>query len=243
MIFLKARHLAFLAFCLTVIFITGCEFDNPYVPGSAGSSKLTGRVVTDPTMDLTGVEISLRGPDSFAAVTEADGSFQFLDIPPGDYSLNVQKKPYLQDSFPVSVRKSTDENIGELSIKLKGAIAGIIPDDKVAIIHGEVEVVVYIDGVPFVPQPDSTGDLTIDLSSTESTISIQAATKITVYIDNVPFSATVQDEGDFIVEFVPPGIYNDVRVKHNSKENAIPLISGPIVVKGGQTRFLASTGN
>jgi len=49
----------------------------------------------------------------------------------------------------------------------------------------------------------------------------------------------VQDDGNFIVEFVPPGIYNDIRVKVNSGENAIPVVSGgPVVIKSGQTRFL-----
>jgi hypothetical protein len=227
---------------LAIVCITGCGFDDPYVPDSAGSSTLTGRVVTNPAIDLTGVEIVLRGNDSFAAVTNADGSFRFRDISPGNYFLHVQKRPYLQDSFPVIVRKATDEDIGDVNVSLKGAIAGVIPNDKVTVIHGEVEVVVYIDGVPIVPQRDSAGDLTIDLSSTESSISVYAATKITVYIDNVPYSAAVQDEGTFIAEFVPPGIYNDIKVKLNSKESALPIASGgPVVVKSGQTRFLTSS--
>jgi len=239
MVTLTYKPFVLFASCLMIICIAGCEFDNPYVPDSAGSSTLTGHIITDPVMDLAGVEVLLRGQDSFAAVTDADGRFRFQDIPPGDYSLHVQKRPYLQDSFPVSVHKSTDEDMGDINVKLKGAIAGAIPDDKVAIIHGEVEVVVYIDGVPLVPQQDSEGTFTIDLSSTESNITIEAATKITVYIDNVPYSATVQDEGNFIVEFIPPGIYNDIRVKLNSEENALPIVSGgPVVVKSGQTRFL-----
>jgi hypothetical protein len=242
MILLKQRHLTFLASCLITVYITGCEFDNPYVPDSASSSTLTGRIVTDPAIDLTGAEVLLRGQDSFAAVTHTDGRFLFQDILPGDYSLQVQKKPYLQHTFPVSVRKSMDENIGDVNIQLKGAIAGTIPNDKIAIIHGEVEVVVYIDGVPLVPQEDNAGKFTIDLSSTESVISIHAETKITVYVDNAPYSATVQDEGAFIAEFIPPGIYNDIRVKLNSEENALPIVSGgPVVVKSGQTRFLAPT--
>ena len=222
-----------------IICVTGCEFDNPYVPDSAGSSTLTGRIVTDPVTDLTGAEVFLRGRDSFAAVTDADGRFRFQDIPPGDYSLEIQKKPYLQESFPVNVHKSVDEHIGDVDINLKGAITGTIPDDKIAIIHGEVEVVVYIDGVPLVPQRANEGDLIINLSSTESSIAIHAETKVTVYIDNVAYSATVQDEGSFIVEFVPPGIYNDIRIKLDSGEDSLPIVSGgPVVVKSGQTRLL-----
>ena len=241
MIFLKNRYLTLLAPCLAIVYIVGCEFDNPYVPDSAGSSTLAGRIVTDPVVDLTRVEVLLRGQDSFAAVTDADGRFRFRDIPPGDYSLQIQKKPYLQDSFPVSVRKSMDEDIGNINVELKGAIAGAIPNDKVAIIHGEVEVVVYVDGIPLVPHRDSEGAFAIDLSSTESSISIEAATKITVYIDDVPYSATVVDEGNFIAEFIPPGIYNDIRVKLNSKEDALPIVSdGLVEVKSGQTHFVPS---
>jgi hypothetical protein len=222
------------------ILATGCDFENPYVPESAGSSTLAGRIVADPMINLTGTEVILRGQDSFATVTGANGEFAFRDIPPGDYSLQAQKKPYLQDTISVNIPKSEDR-VEDVDIKLKGAIAGTIPDDKIAIIHGEVEVVVYIDGIPLVPRQDSAGDFTIHMSSTESSISIQAATKITVYIDNVPYLATVQDEGTFIAEFVPPGIYSDIRVKLNSKESALPIVSGgPVVVKSGQTRFLTS---
>ena len=242
MIFLKCGYLMLLVSCFMVVCMMGCEFDDPYVPDSAGSSTLTGRIVTDPVMDVTGVEVLLRGQDSFATVTDADGRFHFPDILPGDYSLQMQKEPYLQDSMPVSVPKSMNKDIGDVNVKLKGAIAGTIPDDKVAIIHGEVEVVVYIDGIPLVPQRDSQGNLAINLSSTESTINIEAATKITVYIDSVPYPATIQDERKFIVEFVPPGIYNDIRIKLNSQETALPIVSGgPVVVKNGQTRLLPPT--
>lgn len=239
MIFLKYGRFALAASCLMVICITGCEFDNPYVPDSAGSSTLTGRIITDPVTNLTGAEVLLHGQNSFAAVTDADGFFHFRDIPPGNYTLQLQKRPYLQDTFPVNIRKSTEEDIGNVNVKLKGALAGTIPDDKVTIIHGEVEVVVYINGIPLVPQKGGAGDLTVGLSSTESSINIQAVIKITIYIDNVPYSATVVDEGSFIAEFVPPGIYNDIRVKLNSKENALSIVSGgPVVIKSGQTRLI-----
>jgi hypothetical protein len=240
MIFLKQRHFAFIILCLAIFFIAGCEFDDPYVPEYASSSTLTRRIVTDPLIELDGIEVLLRGQSSFAAVTDADGTFHFRDIPPDDYSLHVQKKPYLRDSFSVSVEKSTDEDMGKIKVELKGAIVGTIPNNKVSIIQGEVEVIVYIDGIPLVMQQDDIDDFTIDLSSTESNISIEASTKITIYIDGVTYPGTVQDEGSFIVEFVPPGIYSDIRVKLNSKEeNTFPIVSGrPVVIKNGQTRFL-----
>ncbi len=239
MMFFKNRYLTLTIAYFAIACISGCEFDNPYVPESAGSSALTGRIVTEPTMDLTGAEVFLRGQNSFGSVTGADGFFHFQDISPGNYSLQIQKKPYLQYSQPMIVRKSTDEDLGDVKIKLKGAIAGTIPDDKIAIVHGEVEVIVYIDGIPFVPQQDSEGDLTIDLSSPESAISIQAEPRITVYVDNVPYSATVQNGGNFIVEFIDPGIYNDIRVRLNSQETSFPLVSGgTVVVKSAQTRLI-----
>ena len=221
-----------------ILFITGCEFSDPYVPEYASSSTLTGRIVTDPVIELDGIEVLLRGQSSFVAITNSDGFFLFEDIPPGDYFLHMQKKPYLQNIFPVSVQKSTDEDMGEINVELKGAVAGIIPNNKIAIVHGEVEIVICVDGVPIMLQ-DSADNLVIDLSSTESKITIETATKITIYIDDVSYSATVQDKGNFIVEFVPPGIYSDIRIKLNSGDDALPVVSGgPVVVKNGQTRFL-----
>lgn len=239
MIFLKRRNLAILIPCFIIICIIGCEFDDPYVPDSAGSSTLNGQIVTDPAMDLTGTEILLRGQGSFAIVTGADATFRFKDIPPGDYSIHVEKRPYLRDDFSVHIQKSTEEDIGDVHFNLKGAIVGTIPDNIISIISGEVEITIYIDGVPLELEPGDEDDFTIDLSSTESTISIKAVIRITVYIDNVSYPAVVQDDGNFIVEFVPPGIYNDIRVKVNSGEKAIPVVSGgPVVIKSGQTRFL-----
>jgi len=239
MIFLKYRYLILTVLCFAIAYISGCGFDDPYVPESAGSSDLTGRIVTEPSIDLTGAEVFLRGQNSFGSATGPDGFFHFQDITPGDYLLQIQKKPYLQYNQPVVVRKSTDEDLGDIKIELKGAIAGAIPDDKIAIVHGEVEIIVYIDGIPFVPRQDSEGDLTIELSSPESAISVQAEPKITVYIDNIAYSATVRNGGDFIIEFIDPGIYNDIRIRLNSQETSFPLVSGgPVVVKSGQTRFI-----
>ena len=241
MILLKHRHFILLAPCLMLIPMMGCEFDDPYIPDSTGSSTLTGHIVTDPAIDLNRAEVFLRGRDSFATVTDANGRFRFQDVPPGDYRLQVQKKPYLLDSFSVDIPKSEDEDMGDANVKLKGAIAGTLPTDKVAIVHGEVELAIYIDGVPLAVQQESTANLTIDLSSPESDIIIRATTKITVYIDSVPYPATVQDDGNFVVEFVPPGTYSNIQVKLNSEENAFPIVSGGlVVVKGGQTRFVTS---
>lgn len=240
MIFFKYFHIAILCFILSfAIFITGCDFDDPYVPDEAGSSSLTGRITTEPEMDLTGTEVLLRGQDSFAGVIDASGIFSFQDIPPGDYILYMQKNPYLQEAYPVKVRKSIHEDMGIINTKLKGAISGTIPNDKVSIVHGEVDVSVYVDGVPLVIQ-EGDNDIAIELSSDESNIIISATTKITVYIDKVSYPATVRDDGTFIVEFVPPGIYNDIQIKLNSIEHSFPIVSdGPVVVKSGQTRYLS----
>lgn len=226
--------------CLTAIFIiTGCEFDNPYVPDFAGSSTLTGRIVVEPVINLSGMDVFLRGQDSFADITNSNGIFHFNDIPPGNYSLEVQKRPYLRESFSIDINKSENRNIGDLNTELNGAIAGTIPGDKMAIIYGEIELVVYVDDIPLILQTDSESDLTIDMSSTESNINIRLATRITVYIDGTTYSALVQDDGQFLVEFIPPGIYSDIRVKLSSRDDSLPIVSGsPVVVKSGQTRVL-----
>jgi len=243
MISTKSRYyILFVPYIAIVFILWGCEFEDPYVPDTAGSSSLTGRIVTNPSIDLNGSEVILRGDESFATIADPNSFFQFYNIPPGDYSLQVQKRPYLQDSIPISIKKSTDGSIGDIVFELKGAIVGTIPDDDIAIVHGEVEVIVYINGIPLVPEADNEGDFTINLSSTDSTINIRAATKITVYIDNIPYSAVIQNDGNFIVEFIPPGIYNDIKVKIDSDQDTIPIFSdGPIVVKSGQIRVIQPT--
>ena len=238
MILSKPVYPVLFALCLILTYVIGCEFDEPYVPDYAGSSTLAGRIITDPVMDLTATEVFLRGQDSFASVSGADGVFHFQHVPPGDYLLQVQKKPYLQDSFPVTIRKSTDERAGDLEFALTGAIAGTIPEDKLALIDAEVVLIMYIDGVPTTLQQDGEEDIVIDLSS-ESEINIRATIRITVYVDDTPYSATVFDGGQFLVEFVPTGIYSDIQVKANSEEATLPIaLDGPVVVKSGQTRVL-----
>lgn len=226
--------------CLVLVYMTGCGFDNPYVPDEVGSSSLTGRIITEPAMSMQNADVLLEGEYSFAAVADFNGVFVFEDIPPGNYNLHLQKSPYLQEVLPVTLQKSMNEDLGDIKFKLNGAISGVIPENKISIVHGEVDVTVYVDGVPLLS--NQSDDITIQLSSEKSTISVSAVTKITVYIDSVPYSAIVQEKGIFIVEFVPPGIYNDVRIKLNSTmEKTFPIVSGePVVVNSGQTRFLAT---
>lgn len=233
------KYLYALTFFFLVLYIMGCGFDDPYVPDSVGSSTLKGRIITEPVTDITGTEIHLRGPYSFAVITDSSGNFSFKDIPPGNYIVHLQKSPYLLDSFPVNVKKADKEIVGDIKIKLRGAIAGVIPSDKISILQGEVEIVVYVNGVPNIPQRNQNGDFFIDLSSPDNVITIRTITKTTVYIDGTGYTAKVMDDGNFIVEFVPPGIYNDIKVKLNSKEDTLTLISnGTIEVKSGQTRIL-----
>ncbi len=233
------KYLYSLVFIFIVIYIAGCGFDDPYVPDSVGSSTLKGRIVTEPVTDITGTEIHLRGSSSFAVLTDSAGNFSFKDIPPGNYIVHLQKSPYLLDSFPVNVKKANEEIIDDIKVKLHGAIAGVIPSDKISILQGEVEIVVYVNGIPNIPQRDQNGDFFIDLSSPDSIITIRTVTKTTVYIDDTVYTAKVMDDGNFIVEFVPPGIYNDIKVKLNSKEDTLTLVSnGTIEVKSGQTRTL-----
>lgn len=233
------KYLYTLIFLFTMLYIIGCGFDDPYVPDSVGSSTLKGHIITEPVIDLTGTEIHLRGPSSYAVLTDSSGNFSFKDIPPGNYLIHLQKSPYLLDSFPVNVKKANEEIIGDIKIKLRGAIAGVIPSDKISILQGEVEIIVYVNGVPNIPKRDQNGDFFIDLSSPDNVITFRTITKTTVYVDDTRYTAKVMDDGNFIVEFVPPGIYNDIKVKLNSKEDMLTLVSnGTIEVKSGQTRIL-----
>jgi len=224
---------------LLTILIAGCGFEDPYVPSSIGSSALKGYIVTDPATDISGVEVLLSGSDSFSSVTESNGEFQFDYITPGSYSIHIQKGPYIQESYTVSIDKDSDENIGALNVKLKGSISGTIPRNKIAILQGEVEIEVYVNGMLRVLQRNDTGNYSIDLSTPGSVITIRTVTKTTVYLDDVPYNAKVLDDGTIIVEFVPPGIYNDIKVKLNNTDDTLPLVTdGTVEVKSGQTRVL-----
>ena len=235
----KANFIISLTVCL-VFYISGCGFDDPYVPESVGSSTINGRIVTDPITDIAGAEVILRGEESLSTVADANGNFYLDDIKPGSYNLQLQKSPYLQSSIPVTVAKLSKQDMGDLKVKLLGAISGTVPKEKLGTLYGEFEIVVYVDGVPRVPEKNANGDYMIDLSASGNDINIRTITKTIVYIDDTPYSAKVLDEGNILVEFVPTGIYNDVRVKLNTGDKTLSLAPvGPIVVNSGETRTLS----
>ena len=171
-------------FCIISLILVGCDFEDPYVPDYAGSSTIKGKLISNPPINLDKTQVLLRGEDSFAVVTDVNGEFSFRDLPPGEYILFVQKTPYIQDSFHISVPKSNNLNLGELLVSPKGAIAGNIPSNKLAILQGELEIVIYINGTPLIVDQSEDRDFTIGLKSTDSDIDIQAETKIAVYIDD-----------------------------------------------------------
>ena len=227
--------------CLIALYVIGCGFDDPYVPASVGSSTLSGGIVTDPIIDIAGAEVILRGQESLSTVADINGRFKLSDIPSGIYTLQLQKSPYLQSNISVTVAKDSKKDMGDLKVKLQGAISGIIPKNKLGTLYGEFEIVVYVDGVPRVPEKNSNGDYMIDLSASGNDINIRTVTKTIVYIDGTPYSAKVLDEGKIFVEFVPPGIYNDVRVKQNTGNNTLSMTpGGPIVVNSGETRSMSA---
>jgi len=227
--------------CLLALYIYGCGFDDPYVPESVGSSTINGRIVTDPVADTAGAEVILRGEESISTLADVNGNFYLSDIKPGSYTLQLQKSPYLQSSIPVTVTKSSNQDMGDLKVKLLGAISGTVPKEKLGMLYGEFEIVVYVDGIPRVPEKNANGDYMIDLSASGNDINIRTVTKTIVYIDGTPYSAKVLDEGNILVEFVPPGIYSDVRVKLNSGDNTLSMTPiGPIVVNSGETRTLSA---
>ena len=236
----KVNFIISLIVCL-VLYISGCGFDDPYAPESVGSSTINGRIVTDPITDIAGAEVILRGNESLSTIADANARFNFSDVKPGSYTLQLQKSPYLQSSIPVNVAKLSKQDMGDLKVKLLGAISGTVPKEKLGTLYGEFEIVVYVDGVPSVPEKNANGDYIIGLSASGNDINIRTVTKTIVYIDGTPYSAKVLDEGQILVEFVPPGIYNDVSVKMNTGNNTLSLAPvGPIVVNSGETRFLSA---
>jgi hypothetical protein len=236
----KANFIISLIVCL-VFYISGCGFDDPYAPESVGSSTINGRIVTDPITDISGAEVILRGDESLSTIADVNARFNFSDVKPGSYTLQLQKSPYLQSSTPITVAKLSKQDMGDVKVKLLGAISGTVSKAKLGTLYGEFEIVVYVDGVPSVPLKNANGDYVIGLSASGNDINIRTVTKTIVYIDGTPYSAKVLDEGQILVEFVPPGIYNDVSVKMNTGNNTLSLAPiGPIVVNSGETRILST---
>ncbi|MGB9597300.1 MAG: hypothetical protein ACPL7B_13550, partial [Candidatus Poribacteria bacterium] len=218
-------------------------FDDPYVPASVGSSRLSGRIITDPITDVTNAEIILRGEYSTSVIADANGKFQIKDITPGSYILQIQKSPYLQSNITVDIPKAVHKDLGDIHLKLNGAISGKVPLEKISTLYGEFEIVVYVDGVPRLPVKNKDGEYSIDHLPTSGDVKIYTVTKTIVFIDNEQYSAKVLEDGEILTEFVPPGVYNSVKVKTTTKEGFLPLTTeGPIVVNSGETRYL-SMGN
>jgi hypothetical protein len=234
----KIVYVSLIIFGFVMLYLTGCGFDDPYVPDSVGSSTLSGRIVANPSTDITETEVILKGQESLSAISDANGKFEIDDIIPGDYVLQIRKSPYLQTNLPVSIAKATKDDLGELNIKLQGAISAIIPLNKIGTLYGEFEIVVYVNGVPRVPERNTDGEFIIDLSSTGNDINIRTVTKTIVYIDGTSYSAKVLDGGELLVEFVPPGIYTDIRVKTNISGGTLPISTVPIEVKSGEIRSI-----
>jgi len=238
---LKLRCIIIIFISIYIIgYITGCGFDDPYVPASVGSSRLTGRIVTDPIIDVTNAEVILRGEYSASVIADANGRFQFQDITPGSYIIQIQKSPYLLSNIPVDIPKDSHKDLGDINLKLNGAISGKVPKEKISTLYGEFEIVVYVDGVPRLPEKNKYGEYTIDHLPTSGDVKIYTVTKTIVFIDNEQYSAKVLEDGEILTEFVPPGIYNSVKVKTTTKEGFLPLSAeGPIVVNSGETRYLS----
>ncbi len=235
-------HYIFIVFFIS-IYIIGCGFDDPYVPASVGSSRLSGRIITDPKMDVTNAEVILKGEYPTSVIADANGKFQIKDITPGSYTLQIQKSPYLLSSINIDIPKASNIDMGDIYLKLNGAISGKVPQEKISSLYGEFEIVVYVDGIPRLPVKNKYGEYTIDHLPTSGDVKIYTVTKTIVFIDNEQYSAKVLEDGEILTEFVPPGIYNNIKVKTTSKEGFLPLTTeGPIVVNSGETRYL-SMGN
>src|SRR6266700_2354430 len=110
MVFGRPRR--FLGFVLA--FLTVLAFSGTLTRAQSGSqgtivvtvSDSSGAVVSDATLTLT----ALRTNDVRTALTERNGSYSFVNLPIGTYSLNIAKSGYSQkiyDSVLVEASQST----------------------------------------------------------------------------------------------------------------------------------------
>jgi len=222
-----------------MVLLAGCGFDDPYVPESVGSSSLSGKIITKPSIDVSNAEVILRGQESISIISDVNGNFDIDDIIPGEYIVEIQKSPYLLTSFPLNIAKDSKDDLGEIKVDLLGAMSLTIPPNKIGTIYGEFEIVVYVNGVPRVPERNSDGEFVIGLTSTGNDINIRTVTKTIVYIDGTPYYAKVLEDGEIFVEFVPTGIYTDISVKLNTANGTLPVSSVPVEIKSGEIRSIS----
>ena len=104
---------------------------------------LAGALLADTTTSYEGVvidaatrepvrkaEVGLNGDKSYFILTGADGHFRFEDIPPGTYSVEVERQGYLDCSCLEGVRIVAGQKVTgvELRISRYGAITGHVVD-------------------------------------------------------------------------------------------------------------------
>ncbi|HEX5715774.1 MAG TPA: carboxypeptidase-like regulatory domain-containing protein [Thermoanaerobaculia bacterium] len=69
--------------------------------GLGGSSAVYGRVVDDQGQSLPGVTMTLRGGlNPLVQITDAQGQFRFVTLPPGSYSLQAELEGFSSQEFP-----------------------------------------------------------------------------------------------------------------------------------------------
>lgn len=97
-------------------------------PANPSLSILRGKVVDAQTgLPLGGVAAALTGGASLNLLTQADGVFEFRDLPPGDYALQLTLANYGAISATTAIRAGQTQDMGVLRMsKVAGATTGTI---------------------------------------------------------------------------------------------------------------------
>ena len=109
----------FLLFMASILTLAGCSNDE--IPGFG---SIYG-IVTDAQTNqpVYGATVSLS-PGYLSTTTGIDGHFEFVDLEPGQYKIQVQASDYESNSIQIQVNAG-GKSIGDISINPVGEISGI----------------------------------------------------------------------------------------------------------------------
>jgi len=106
-----------------VFAFSGCgrEFDKPPQPGVVVGTLLLSR---SPDVPAEGARVRLV-ECGLSVLSQADGRFQFDEVPQGDFTLRIESGEYVQEQEDVVVREGV-RDLGDIELARSGWISGLV---------------------------------------------------------------------------------------------------------------------
>lgn len=174
------------AMALTLVIASGwvaCLQDKDNVAGvSVVENEIVGRILGDQDVGVSGLKVKLFAADSSgkaldSTLTQADGSYRFRSLKPGQYSILARQGNalFFDDAISVEQGKASRE---ARHLRPGGSVRTVVvlrPDDDV----GTVTAVVL--GTDFLSKPAPDGDMGMD-QMPEGTLRLRISTSLPGYL-------------------------------------------------------------